>query len=36
MISEFSETYAYRVHEKNLEYIVQLDENLPKIVSGDH
>ena len=35
MISEFSETYAYRVHEKNLEYIVQLDDNLPKIVSGD-
>jgi len=35
MISEFSETYAYRVHEKNLEYIVQLDEALPKIVSGD-
>ncbi len=35
MIGEFSETYAYRVHEKNLEYIVQLDENLPKIVSGD-
>ncbi len=35
LISEFSEAFAYRVHEKNLEYIVELDKNLPNIVSGD-
>ncbi|MEY8205555.1 MAG: PAS domain S-box protein [Bermanella sp.] len=35
VISEFSATYAYRVHEKNLEYIVQLADDLPKIVTGD-
>ncbi len=35
LITEFSETFAYRVHEKKLEYIVELDEHLPNIVSGD-
>ncbi len=35
VISEFSDSFAYRAHEKELEYIVDMDENLPNMVNGD-
>ncbi len=35
LIASFSENFTYRVHEKNLEYIVSIDNDIPTFVKGD-
>jgi two-component system sensor histidine kinase/response regulator len=35
LVTDFSDAFIYRVHEKKLEYTVELDQNLPSLVKGD-